>query len=87
MQKTRSFEFTHDLESLLATAEKVGLAVSTEDREVIALVNSNYVLKQLEYFEAGARNYPTYGILEERVSQLLRQILVRHSQRSPPLRL
>ena len=75
LQTTQTFDFTHNLDSLLTAAEQAGLHVKSEDRESIALVNLHYEPKQLEYFEAGTRIYPTYGKLEESVSQLLLSVV------------
>lgn len=70
-----TFELTHDLELLLADAEGAGLGIESRDREIVALVNTHYEPKQLEYFEAGARTYPVYGDLEECISRLLFKVL------------
>ena len=75
LQTTKTFEFTHNLDALVTAAEEAGLDVKSEDREIIALVNLHYEPKQLEYFEAGARTYPTYGNLEESISRLLLNIV------------
>ncbi len=75
LQEVKTVEFTHDLNSLVKAAEAAGLKIKSEDREIIALVNTHYEPKQLEYFEAGARTYPTYGDLEETVSRLLLNIV------------
>jgi hypothetical protein len=67
--------FKHNINRLLEESKELGLEeiinISDEDQNVINLLNDLYSSKQLQYIVTGYKKYPSNGVLEKFVLNLI----------------
>lgn len=68
-------DFGHNINKLLKKSKELGLEqiikISDEDHDVIYLLNDLYSSKQLQYIVTGFKKYPSNGVLEKFVLNLI----------------
>ncbi len=71
-------KYGHNLEKAFIKANELGLGKSvqfdTNEIEVLKILNVLYSTKQLNYFFRGAKEYPTFGIVQTLTEKMLNTI-------------